>query len=103
MTEPYGIEVTAAFAGCEADAEIGFHTLPTLIDAVKETGLRYIIVTETSDQTLAKAVAESSGISQIQILIMDSMQSPGRENRESYLSVMEKNLSVLLQALGCER
>lgn len=103
LTEPYGIEVTAAFAGCEADAEIGFHTLPTLIDAVKETGLRYIIVTETSDQTLAKAVAESSGISQIQILIMDSMQSPGRENRESYLSVMEKNLSVLLQALGCER
>jgi zinc transport system substrate-binding protein len=60
-----------------------------------------VIVTESSDQKLARTVIEQ-GHTDAEILVLDSMQSVTDADAAAgatYLGIMEQNLSVLKQAL----
>jgi len=100
LTDDYGITYYAAFAGCSAESEASFETVATLAGKVDELGLRYVIKLETSDGAVAKAVIESTGSKDQQILTMNSLQSSTGAGGETYLSVMEDNLKVLKKALN---
>ena len=100
LTDDYGITYYAAFAGCSAESEASFETVATLAGKVDELGLRYVIKLETSDGAVAKAVIESTGSKDQQILTMNSLQSSTGAGGETYLSVMEDNLKVLKKALS---
>ena len=56
------------------------------------------LIIDGGDGAIARTVAETAG-NNAAILTMDSMQSARREG-QTYLSVMEDNLTVLRQALG---
>ena len=100
LMDDYGITYYAAFAGCSAESEASFETVATLAGKVDELGLRYVIKLETSDGAVAKAVIESTGSKDQQILTMNSLQSSTGAGGETYLSVMEDNLKVLKKALN---
>ncbi|MBR6289897.1 MAG: zinc ABC transporter substrate-binding protein [Clostridia bacterium] len=100
LTDDYGITYYAAFAGCSAESEASFETVATLAGKVDELGLRSVIKLETSDGAVAKAVIESTGSKDQQILTMNSLQSSTGAGGETYLSVMEDNLKVLKKALN---
>ncbi|MBR3992170.1 MAG: zinc ABC transporter substrate-binding protein [Clostridia bacterium] len=100
LTDDYGITYYAAFAGCSAESEASFETVATLAGKVDELGLRSVIKLETSDGAVAKAVIESTGSKDQQILTMNSLQSATGAGGETYLSVMEDNLKVLKKALN---
>lgn len=97
-----GVEYSAAFEGCTTDVDASFDTVLGLIKEANTHGVKYIAVTETSDKALASTVA-SSAKNDIEILVMDSLQSVSKKQLSegiSYLSVMEKNLTALKTALG---
>ena len=57
---------------------------------------------ENSDQTIAKTIIENTETKDQEILTLDSMQSTTSkdvENGVTYLSIMERNLEVLKEAL----
>ena len=98
MAEDYNIECFAAFPGCSADTDASFETVIELADAVDKYGLKYVIVTETSDKKTAEAVIKSTKDKDSEILVLDSMQSLTSgdiENKTGYLDFMERNLEVL--------
>lgn len=98
----YGIECYAAFAGCSADAEVSFETVVSLAEKLDTLDLSAVLVSETSDKTLAKAIVENSKTKNQEILVLDSIQSVTADQVEkgiSYLSIMEENLAVLRSAL----
>ncbi len=96
LTEDYGLGYYAAFPGCSAETEASFSTVTFL--AEKAEGLPAVLTIDGGDGAIARTVVENT-VSRPEILEMDSMQSR-RETGETYLSVMEKNLTVLKQALG---
>ena len=103
MTEDYGLDYHAAFKGCSAESEASFETIRFLSEKLKELGLRYVIITESSDGKLADTVIRDSGTADCSILVMDSMQSTTLSDYEegsTYLMIMEENLQVLEKALG---
>ena len=103
MTEDYGLDYHAAFKGCSAESEASFETIRFLSEKLKELGLRYVIITESSDGKLADTVIRDSGTADCSILVMDSMQSTTLSDYEegsTYLKIMEENLQVLEKALG---
>ena len=58
---------------------------------------------EGADHRIAETIVQNTGSKDQKILTMDSMQSTTSkdvQNGTTYLSVMEKNLSVLKEALN---
>ncbi|MBR2122635.1 MAG: zinc ABC transporter substrate-binding protein [Lachnospiraceae bacterium] len=102
LTDDYGLAYFAAFPGCSAETEASFETVTFLSRKTAELSLQCILTTEGSDQKLARTVMENAGSPDLKILTMDSMQSVSAKeiaDGASYLSIMEKNLDVLKQAL----
>lgn len=103
LTDDYDLNYYAAFVGCSAETEASFETLVFLSEKLDALQLPAVIVTESSDQKLAKTVIAQGETQSAEILVLDSMQSVAAqdvENGTTYLGIMEQNLSVLKQALA---
>ena len=102
LTDDYGLTYYAAFVGCSAETEASFETIAFLSEKVDELGLHTVLSLEGSNRRIAETVISSSSGDDVRILSMDSMQSTTRQDVASgttFLSVMEKNLEVLKEAL----
>ena len=102
MTDDYGLKYYAAFVGCSAESEASFETIAFLSEKVDELSLRSVITIEGTDHRIAETIIRNTKTKDQQILVLDSLQSAKAEdikNGVTYLSVMEKNLSVLKEAL----
>lgn len=102
LTEDYGLQYYAAFPGCSAETEASFATIAFLAEKLNELQLPAVITIEGSDQKIAETVIQNTVSKNQTIVNLDSLQSVSKkdmENGVTYLSVMEKNLSVLRQVL----
>lgn len=102
LVDEYGLSYYAAFVGCSAESEASFETISFLANKVDELGLKDIMAIENSNQKIAKTIIENTKEKNQKILTLDSMQSTTSDdvkNGTTYLSVMEKNLEVLKEAL----
>ena len=103
LVDDYGLSYYAPFAGCSAESEASFETVLFLANKVDELGLNCVLQIESADGSIAKTVCDTAKSGNIRVLTMDSLQSSTLEdarNGVEYLSVMEKNLTVLKEALG---
>ena len=102
LTKELGLDYYAAFQGCSAESEASFETIVFLAGKADELGLKVILKTESGDGKLAETVRQTSKAQDQTILAMDSLQSVTKARAAegvTYLSVMEKNLEVLKEAL----
>lgn len=103
LVDDYGLDYHAAFSGCSAETEASFETIKYLADKADELKLPVILVTETSDGSIAETVKSTSQSNDQQILVMNALQSVTADKLSSgisYLSAMRDNLEVLKQALN---
>jgi zinc transport system substrate-binding protein len=103
LMDEYGLNYYAAFSGCSAETEASFRTIVFLAQKIDELGLNSVMVTETSDQSIARTVVGSTAAQNQRILVLDGMKAVTRSdinNGITYLSVMENNLKVLREALN---
>ena len=102
LVDDYGLDYYAAFDGCSAESEASFETIAFLAGKVDELGLSTVLTLEGTNHRIAETIVSASGNKSAQILSMDSMQSTTSGDVKigaTYLSIMEKNLSVLTDAL----
>lgn len=99
LAEDYDIDWYAAFPGCSAETEASFDTIKELSNIVKEKNITGVFVTETGDDSLAKTVIANSGINNIEIIRVNSMQSISKSETRGYLEVMKDNLDALEKVL----
>ncbi len=102
LTDDYGIAYYAAFAGCAAETEASFETIVFLAEKAGELGLPAVMKIDGSDGAIARTIAENTKTKDQKVLLLDSMQSVSgqdMEDGENYLSIMERNLEVLKEAL----
>ncbi len=102
LVDDYGLTYYAAFVGCSAETEASFETISFLSRKVDELSLHAVMTIEGADHRIAETIVQNTQTKDQQILTMDSMQSvtvKDMTNGTTYLSIMEKNLSVLKDAL----
>jgi zinc transport system substrate-binding protein len=102
LVDDYGLSYYAAFVGCSAETEASFETITFLAQKVDELSLPAVMTIEGTDHRIAETIVQNTQTKDQQILTMDSMQSVTAKdvkNGTTYLSLMEKNLSVLKDAL----
>ncbi len=102
LADDYGLSYYAAFAGCSAETEASFETIAFLARKTDELALHTVLTIEGTNHKIAETIVQNTQNKDQRILSMDSMQSvtaKDAENGVTYLSIMEKNLSVLKEAL----
>lgn len=103
LTDDYGLNYYAAFAGCSAETEASFDTIVFLSGKIDELGLNTVLVIEGADHAIAKTIIDNTSAKDQEILVMDSMQSTTSADSAkgvTYISVMEQNMEVLRKALA---
>ena len=102
LVDDYGLSYYAAFVGCSAETEASFETITFLAQKVDDLGLHSVLTIEGTDHRIAETIVENTTEKNQQILTMDSMQSTTSKDVAAgadYLSIMEKDLEVLTEAL----
>lgn len=105
LADDYGLDYYAAFPGCSAETEASFETISFLAGKVDALGLPCVLTIEGAQHKIAETIVQNTAAKNQQVLTMDSMQSATMKDAASgvsYLSIMEKNLAVLKQALEVE-
>lgn len=101
LVNDYGLSYHAAFSGCSAESEASFETVKRLADEVDSLGLSHILITETSDGSVANTVKDSTRDKNQEILVLNALQSVTKEQLSaSYIGVMTENLAILKKALS---
>ncbi len=102
MADDYGLSYYAAFAGCSAETEASFETITFLAKKVDELSLHAVMTIEGTNHKIAETIVQNTAAKDQLILTLDSMQSvtaDAVQHGADYLSIMEKNLAVLKEAL----
>ena len=103
LTDDYGLSYYAAFAGCSAETEASFETISYLAGKVDALRLPCVLTIEGARHKIAETIVANTAEKNQKVLTMDSMQATGSVDAAkgaTYLSIMEKNLAVLTQALN---
>ena len=103
LADDYGLNYYAAFVGCSAETEASFETISFLAKKVDELKMPCVLTIEGKNHKIAETIVKNTAQKSQKILTMDSMQSATSKDVASgttYLSVMEKNLAVLKEALA---
>lgn len=97
LADDYGLKYFAAFSGCSAETEASFQTIKFLSEKVDELNLPCVMTIEGTNHKIAETIIANTAQKNQKVLVLNSMQ--GKVDGENYLSIMEKNLEVLKEAL----
>lgn len=100
FTDEYGINYSAAFAGCSSETEPGAETIVFLIDKVKEENIRIILKIELTSTKVADSIAEAAGAEVMTFYTCHNVTKEQFDSGITYYDLMEKNTGVLEKALG---
>ena len=103
LADDYALNYYAAFVGCSAETEASFETISFLAKKADELKLPCVLTIEGKNHKIAETIVKNTAQKSQRILTMDSMQSTTSKDVASgttYLSVMEKNLAVVKEALA---
>ena len=102
LVDDYGLSYFAAFQGCSAESEASFKTILFLADKLDALGLPCVLTIEGSSKKIAETVVRTAKRGPVPLLTLDSMQSvraDGIASAPDYQAVMERNLTILQEAL----
>ena len=100
FVDRYGLKYYATFPGCSTDTEASASTVAFLTNKVKEDKIPVIFHIELSNNKIAKSIAEATGAKMLQLNAVHNVTKEDFEKGETYLSLMEKNLKPLEEALN---
>ena len=100
LVEDYNLNYYAAFVGCSSETRASPQTITFLANKMDELNLKFILILESSDRSIANTVKNSTQNKNQQILVLNSIQTTMLKDNTTYLHIMEENLQILKQALN---
>ena len=98
--EEYGIEYYAAFPGCSAQVEANPVTIARLKNYILDNGIDTVFKVDLSTGLVAGTVSEMTDSDVATLYSCHVISVEDFEKGETYLSLMERNLSALKFALA---
>ena len=100
LVREYGLRYAAAFPGCSEESDADPATVAKLIDTVAEEGVPVVFKCDLSSGKLADTIAEAAGAKVLTLYSAHTVSKDDFEAGETYLSLMERNLRALKEALN---
>ena len=95
----FDLRVSAAFSGCSTETEPSAKTIAYLVQKVKEENVPVVLYIELSTGKTAISIANETGTKAMQIQTLHNVSKTDFENKETYVSLMTRNIEVLKEAL----
>ena len=99
LCEHYGIEHHSAFDGCATQSEPSLTVLSSLANIIRENGLSAVLTIEFSSSTVAEWLANETSTKVLTLHSCHSLTAEEFKRGETYISLMEKNLEALTEAM----
>ena len=96
----YGFAFYAAFPGCSAESDANPATVGFLIDKAKEERISTVFKVDLSSGAVANAIAEAAGCKVAALYSCHVISAEDFSNGETYVTLMERNLRALENALA---
>ncbi len=100
LTQEYGLDHAAAFPGCSEESEVSPATVAFLIKTVREQGIPVVFCTELSSGRIADSICAETSAVKRSLHSCANVTKDEAAAGETYLSLMQRNLSLLREALG---
>ncbi len=100
MFSDYGFNYKSPYQGCSDESEPSIKTITDICEAIKKDGVKYIFTEEMSENKVAKSIAEETGT---ELLVLHSCHNLSKDEAkagETYVTIMQKNISNLRKALN---
>lgn len=98
--EEYGLDYIAAFDSCTSNTEPSPAVIVKIVNEVKSKNIPAVFCAELSNRKVADAVAEQTGVQVLELHSCHNLSAEDFSADETYLTLMERNLSNLKTALG---
>ena len=98
LAKEYDINYVSPFKGCADEAEPDAKTVAEIWRKVREDNIKVVFYTELSDRKMAETLCE--GTNAKPLLLHSCHTISADEKNETYLSLMEKNIENLKEALS---
>ena len=97
----YNLKVSAAFNGCSTETEPSAKTIAYLQNKVKEEKIPVVLYIELNPGKVAKTIATEAGngCEAMQIQTLHNISLDDFNNNETWVSLMTRNIDVLIKAL----
>ena len=96
----YGLNYYAAFPGCASETEPSAATVARLIDLVRQEQVPVVYQIELSNGNIARCIADSTGARVETFYTCHNITRDDFEAGETYLSLMQRNVNSLKEALN---
>lgn len=100
LADRYGLQYVSAYA-MSADAEPRPQKLTAMIGQIRSSGTKYIFYEELISPRMAEAIARETGVTMLKLNGVHNISRDELQRGESYLSLMEQNLTNLRTGLQC--
>lgn len=95
----FGLKVSAAFSGCSTETEPSSATIAYLVNVIKKENIPVVLYIELNSGKVAQTIASETGAKAMQIQSFHNISKDDFLNGETYVSLMNRNLNVLKEAL----
>ncbi len=95
LARDYGFSYKAAFPGCSEESEPAASTVASLIDTVRAENITTVFYVEFSQHRIADTIAQETGAKTALLHSCHNVTRPEFDAGETYLSLMQKNLTCL--------
>ena len=97
----YKLNVSAAFSGCSTEVDPSAKTIAYLENKIKEEKIPVVLYIELNNGKVAKTIANEigNGTVAMQIQTLHNVSLDDFNNKETWVSLMSRNLEVLKKAL----
>lgn len=101
LAERYGLE-QVAISGVSPEAEPSPGDLAALADALRASGVRYILVEPIISPRLASTLAQETGATVLPLHPLENLTPQEVQRGDDFFSIMDANLAGLRTALECQ-
>ena len=99
FVDEYDLKYFAAFPGCAEQTEASSKTISFLIDKVKTEEIPVVFKVELSSGKIADTIAKETGAKVVEFNAVHNVSAEDFAAGATYVSLMEKNVSALKEAL----
>ncbi|MGP4042062.1 metal ABC transporter solute-binding protein, Zn/Mn family [Gracilibacillus sp. D59] len=96
--QSYGIE-QIALTGLSPSQEPSQKELERIMDHVEETNIQYLLFEQNVEPKVAEVIQAETNVESLELHNLSILTEEDIENEETYFSLMERNLDVLVKAL----
>ena len=89
-------------SGMNPESEPSPRVLAQISEAVTETGIEYVLVNRLDSERLSSTLMRETGAQSLPLHTLQNLTKDERDTGESYMTLMNSNLSSLKTAMGCE-